>query len=148
MRSLTLPVLPVSVPVHVPPCTLRQGLNRIGNLLVPNDNYCKFQDWIFPILDTMLEEQKNDGVVWTPSKMIRRLGLEINHKDRSARRWEGGGQRGRVESCLVGTHERVESCLVGTHELGCLYTRLHFPPPFPTSQTRNAPQRVLLGGGQ
>ena len=22
-----------------------QGLNRIGNLLVPNDNYCKFEDW-------------------------------------------------------------------------------------------------------
>lgn len=25
------------------------GLNRIGNLLVPNDNYCKFEDWIIPI---------------------------------------------------------------------------------------------------
>jgi deoxyhypusine synthase len=24
-------------------------LNRIGNLLVPNDNYCKFENWIMPI---------------------------------------------------------------------------------------------------
>lgn len=23
----------------------RQGLNRIGNMLVPNSNYCKFEDW-------------------------------------------------------------------------------------------------------
>ena len=23
-----------------------QGMNRIGNLLVPNDNYCKFEEWI------------------------------------------------------------------------------------------------------
>ncbi len=36
----------------------KRGLNRIGNLLVPNDNYCKFEDWLDPILDTMLEEQK------------------------------------------------------------------------------------------
>ncbi len=28
-----------------------KGINRIGNLLVPNDNYCKFEDWIMPILD-------------------------------------------------------------------------------------------------
>ncbi len=34
------------------------GINRIGNLLVPNDNYCHFEDWITPILDQMLLEQK------------------------------------------------------------------------------------------
>jgi len=35
-----------------------KGINRIGNLLVPNDNYCKFEDWLMPILDVMLKEQK------------------------------------------------------------------------------------------
>ena len=40
---------------------LRQkGINRIGNLLVPNDNYCKFETWLTPILDKLLEEQKTD----------------------------------------------------------------------------------------
>lgn len=34
-----------------------KGINRIGNLLVPNDNYCKFEDWIMPVLDEMLIEQ-------------------------------------------------------------------------------------------
>ncbi|ORZ20349.1 deoxyhypusine synthase [Absidia repens] len=56
----------------------KQGLNRIGNLLVPNNNYCKFEDWVVPILDKMLEEQKSKGVIWTPSSMIKRLGEEIN----------------------------------------------------------------------
>lgn len=37
-----------------------KGLNRIGNLLVPNDNYCKFEDWIVPIFDQMLKEQIED----------------------------------------------------------------------------------------
>lgn len=59
------------------------GINRIGNLLVPNDNYCSFEDWLLPILDKMLEEQKaSDGhMVWSPSKLIERLGLELNHPD-------------------------------------------------------------------
>lgn len=37
-----------------------KGLNRIGNLLVPNDNYCKFEDWIIPIFDQMLKEQNTE----------------------------------------------------------------------------------------
>ncbi|KAJ1986646.1 Deoxyhypusine synthase [Dimargaris cristalligena] len=59
----------------------RKGLNRIGNLLVPNDNYCKFEDWVIPILDQMLEEQKTQGTIWSPSKIIHRLGKEINNED-------------------------------------------------------------------
>lgn len=35
-----------------------EGINRIGNLMVPNSNYCAFEDWIVPLLDEMLEEQK------------------------------------------------------------------------------------------
>eukprot|EP01120_Amphizonella_sp_Union-15-10_P013136 TRINITY_DN6069_c0_g1_i1.p1 TRINITY_DN6069_c0_g1~~TRINITY_DN6069_c0_g1_i1.p1 ORF type:complete len:372 (-),score=65.73 TRINITY_DN6069_c0_g1_i1:127-1242(-) len=54
------------------------GMNRIGNLLVPNENYAKFEDWIIPIFDTLLKEQKTLGTVWTPSKVIGRLGKEIN----------------------------------------------------------------------
>ncbi|CAM9020321.1 hypothetical protein WICANDRAFT_33126 [Wickerhamomyces anomalus NRRL Y-366-8] len=68
-----------------------QGMNRIGNLLVPNDNYCKFEEWIVPILDKLLEEQTeaaeklgkdafdaDSPAVLTPSKLIDRLGKEIN----------------------------------------------------------------------
>ncbi len=36
----------------------KKGLNRIGNLFIANDNYCKFEDWLMPILDEMLIEQK------------------------------------------------------------------------------------------
>jgi len=72
--------------------TLRkQGMNRIGNLFVPNSNYCAFEDWIVPILDTMLEEQEaskktDEPQYWTPSKIIARLGEEIND-ERSVYYW-------------------------------------------------------------
>ncbi|KIJ56865.1 hypothetical protein M422DRAFT_72971 [Sphaerobolus stellatus SS14] len=59
----------------------KRGMNRIGNLIVPNDNYCKFEDWVTPILDAMLAEQQETGVVWTPSSVIRRLGKEINNEE-------------------------------------------------------------------
>ena len=45
-----------------------RGINRIGNLLVPNNNYVKFEEWLMPILNRLLDEQQASGVVWTPSK--------------------------------------------------------------------------------
>ncbi|KAG2382033.1 hypothetical protein C9374_005825 [Naegleria lovaniensis] len=56
------------------------GINRIGNLLIPNLNYCEFEDWITPILDEMLKEQKA-GTLWSPSLMIDRFGKEINNEE-------------------------------------------------------------------
>lgn len=58
-----------------------EGINRIGNLLVPNNNYCKFEDWVMPIFDEMLQEQKEKNVLWTPSKLIARLGEKINNPE-------------------------------------------------------------------
>jgi len=58
----------------------KRGLNRTGNLIVPNKNYCLFEKWIMPILDKMVEEQKT-GTLWTPSRFVKRLGLEINNPD-------------------------------------------------------------------
>ena len=40
-----------------------KGINRTGNLLVPNDNYCKFEEWVTPILDQILKEQDENVVV-------------------------------------------------------------------------------------
>jgi deoxyhypusine synthase len=58
-----------------------KGVNRLGNLLIPNENYCMFEDWVSPILHTITDEQERDGTRWTPSKLIRRLGKEINNED-------------------------------------------------------------------
>jgi deoxyhypusine synthase len=60
----------------------KAGVNRLGNLLVPNNNYCAFEDWIMPIFHKMADEQVGSSSVrWTPSKVIDRLGKEINHHD-------------------------------------------------------------------
>jgi deoxyhypusine synthase len=58
-----------------------RGLNRIGNLIVPNTNYIGFEEFITPLLDSMLDEQSSKNIKWTPSKIIHRLGLEIQNED-------------------------------------------------------------------
>jgi deoxyhypusine synthase len=82
----------------------KKGINRIGNLLVPNKNYCLFEDWMTPLIEKMHDEQDESHIawakdvassaasssssstdlperfVWTPSKIIKRLGHEINHE--------------------------------------------------------------------
>ncbi|KAL8768206.1 MAG: hypothetical protein Q9209_005515 [Squamulea sp. 1 TL-2023] len=68
-----------------------KGMNRVGNLLIPNENYAKFEDWLMPILGKMFAEQeeskkqaaeaKEEPLMWTPSTFIHRLGKEMNNKD-------------------------------------------------------------------
>lgn len=34
-----------------------KGWNRIGNLVCPNENYCKFEDWLQPLLTKLVQRQ-------------------------------------------------------------------------------------------
>lgn len=51
-----------------------QGVNRVGNLLVKNESYMNFEDWINPILNQLYQKQKK----WTPSELLREIGLQLN----------------------------------------------------------------------
>lgn len=49
---------------------------------MPNSNYCAFEDWVVPILDQLVAEQDGpNGERWSPSKVIARLGKEINNEE-------------------------------------------------------------------
>lgn len=54
----------------------KKGINRIGNIFVPNSRYVKFEKFMLPVL----EKHKNDKDL-TPSKLIKILGEEINNKE-------------------------------------------------------------------
>lgn len=58
----------------------QEGFNRIGNMFVPNANYCRFEDWLTPLLDEMWDRQQ-EGATWTPSKMIDFLGSRIGSEE-------------------------------------------------------------------
>jgi len=57
-----------------------KGINRTGNIFVPNSRYCRFEDFLVPLIKKMNEEQKKTGKIITPSQFVDRLGKEINDK--------------------------------------------------------------------
>ncbi len=53
-----------------------KGVNRVGNLFITNESYCKFEDWMEPSLKKLYEQKK----VWTVSEMLNELGKTITDK--------------------------------------------------------------------
>lgn len=58
-----------------------KGINRAGNIFIPNSRYCDFEDFIIPVLEEFYLEQKKTGEVVTPSKLIYKLGEKIDNKE-------------------------------------------------------------------
>jgi len=56
------------------------GINRIGNIFVPNSRYCDFEDFFQPILQGLHDEQKKTGKPTSVSDLIWKLGEKINDK--------------------------------------------------------------------
>jgi len=57
----------------------KRGINRAGNIFIPNSRYCSFEDFIMPILERIYDEQKKTGRVVTPSEIVWELGREIDN---------------------------------------------------------------------
>ncbi len=58
-----------------------RGINRTGNIFVPNSRYCRFEEFIMPLMKKILKEQKETGHVIVASEFIDRLGKEINNQE-------------------------------------------------------------------
>jgi len=58
-----------------------EGINRTGNIFVPNSRYVKYEEFINPILEDIYSNQKKTGEVISVSNFIKRLGKEINNEE-------------------------------------------------------------------
>ncbi len=54
------------------------GINRIGNVFVPNDRFAYFDQFMQEFLLAMYDRQKKEGKIFTPHELIREIGLKIN----------------------------------------------------------------------
>ncbi|MDP3640162.1 MAG: deoxyhypusine synthase family protein [Nanoarchaeota archaeon] len=54
-----------------------QGLNRVGNVLIKNESYMRFEDWITPVLAMLYEKQKR----WAVSELLREIGLLLTDEN-------------------------------------------------------------------
>jgi deoxyhypusine synthase len=51
------------------------GINRAGNILIPNSRYVEFEKWVLPLL------KKHKAEIRTSSELIKIMGEEINNED-------------------------------------------------------------------
>ncbi|MDO8460716.1 MAG: deoxyhypusine synthase [Nanoarchaeota archaeon] len=58
----------------------KKGINRIGNIFVPNSRYVRFEEFLQPILKEIYEEQLRIGKIFTSSDIVWKLGEKINDK--------------------------------------------------------------------
>ena len=64
----------------------KKGVNRTGNIFIPNSRYCKFEEFVVPILEKVYIRQKESGEVIGVSELIKLMGKEIND-ERSIYYW-------------------------------------------------------------
>jgi len=50
-----------------------RGMNRVGNLMIKNESYMRFEEWIGPVLKEAYEKKKQ----WTPSELLREIGFKL-----------------------------------------------------------------------
>lgn len=51
-----------------------KGVNRVGNIMISNESYMRFEDVMRPLLDTLYAKKKR----WTVSEMLHEIGLTLN----------------------------------------------------------------------
>ncbi len=54
-----------------------QGINRVGNILINNESYMKFEDWMNPVLDKLYAKQKR----WAVSDLLKEIGLLLDDEN-------------------------------------------------------------------
>jgi deoxyhypusine synthase len=54
-----------------------QGINRVGNLLINNESYMNFEDWLNPILQTLYNKKKR----WAVSDLLKEIGLILKDEN-------------------------------------------------------------------
>ncbi|MBU0894136.1 MAG: deoxyhypusine synthase [Nanoarchaeota archaeon] len=58
-----------------------KGVNRTGNILIPNSRYVKYEAFLNPILKRIYQEQKQTGKIISVSEFVKLLGKEINNEE-------------------------------------------------------------------
>jgi len=54
-----------------------KGMNRVGNLMITNESYARFEDYMLPIIKKIYEKEKRV----TATELLRQIGLTLDDED-------------------------------------------------------------------
>jgi len=57
------------------------GVNRAGNIFIPNSRYCQFEDFLKPILKELVEKQEKTNEIISTREFIHILGERIDNEE-------------------------------------------------------------------
>lgn len=57
------------------------GINRIGNILVPNDRYAYFDKFMQEFFNEIYQLQQKENKFFSPHELIKKIGEKINHPE-------------------------------------------------------------------
>jgi deoxyhypusine synthase len=58
----------------------KNGVNRTGNIFIPNDRYIWFEEFIKPIFNRLYSRQKEEGIICDSVQIIKEMGIELENK--------------------------------------------------------------------
>ena len=58
-----------------------KGINRTGNILVPNDRYIEFEKFMKPFLKSLYDRQKETEKIVTTTEFVREMGKAVNNEN-------------------------------------------------------------------
>ncbi|MBD3355494.1 deoxyhypusine synthase [Candidatus Woesearchaeota archaeon] len=59
----------------------KKGINRIGNIFVPDDRYEQLEDVLMPFFSELFEKQKKTGKMINPSELVFELGKKVQDEN-------------------------------------------------------------------
>lgn len=59
----------------------KAGINRVGNIFIPDDRYMFLEDFLKPIFEKFTKQQNETNKLVSPTKLIREIGLSANDED-------------------------------------------------------------------
>lgn len=54
-----------------------KGINRVGNLMIKNESYMNFEDWMNPFLDKLYAKKK----IWAVSDLLKEIGVILDDEN-------------------------------------------------------------------
>ncbi|MEX0920757.1 MAG: deoxyhypusine synthase [Candidatus Pacearchaeota archaeon] len=58
-----------------------KGINRTGNIFVPNSRYIKYEEFMNPLLEIINKDQKENGKIISVSEFVKILGKKIDNEE-------------------------------------------------------------------
>jgi deoxyhypusine synthase len=83
----------------------KNGVNRTGNIFIPTERYCWFEEFMRKVLDTVYAEHKKSGKRITSSIIIREMGKALENSEKKEESFVYWAYKNKIDIFCVPIHD-------------------------------------------